>query len=110
MTKKIFHEFNLNELPDLRNQTVPEYNDALYKLYLEIAKFNGGKLVCLIAGPGADELLVNLSGNQKELKDEEFYKMGNHGAVPIFVDKSLGRGDILVVCKYGTEKIRVQGI
>lgn len=110
MAKKIFHEFTLTELPNLRDQTVPEFNDALYRLYLEIAKFNGHKIVSLIAGQGAAELLVNLPGDQKSLKNEEFYKMGFHGVLPIYVDTNLGRGDILVVCKYGTEKIRVSGL
>lgn len=111
--KKVFHEFNsLQELPyieDGSTATIPEYNDALFRLYLEISKFNGGKVVSVIAGPGVAEMIVLMPSGQKELKDEEFYKMGYHGTLPIFVDKSLGKGDILVVCKYGTEKIRVKG-
>ncbi len=104
--RNIYHERTLAELEPF-NDSVGEINEALFRFYMGVALVNGHKMLALIAGKNVAEIIANLSGSQKELKDEPFYKMGYHGIIPIFVDASLGVNDILIVCKKGIEKLRI---
>jgi hypothetical protein len=104
--KKNYHEVNLKDL----GESLAEINESLYKMYIQIAMFAGHKILGLICGPETAKILVNLPGDQKQLQELEFYKMGYNGITPIYVDMSLGAGDILVVCKTAIEKIRVKDL
>lgn len=101
--KQIFHERKLSEL----GQEISEINESLYGLFLQIRMFSGQKMICLIAGSGISKILFNLPGLVGELKEEPFYLLGNHNTLRIYCDSSLGVGDIIIVCKSGTEKIKI---
>jgi len=106
MPKQIFHEVELKDL----GESIPEINESLYKMYIQIATFAGHKILGLICGSETAKILVNLPGSQLQLQELEFYKMGYHGTTPLYVDSSIGDCDILVVCKTAIEKIRVKGL
>jgi hypothetical protein len=107
---KIYHEITFDELEAEEGQGpgLAHLNEALFKRFLGIAQFQGTKIHHIICGKEAAQMLACLPDGKMQLKEEPFYLMGYHGIVPYYVDTSLGRLDILVVCKKGIEKISIK--